>query len=167
MKLEFVNRTREVLPRRKLERLVRKIIPLLSRHGLWHRPYRGLTVVFIPDGESKKLNTRFRKKPKPTTVLSFDYGEQGELLFAPGVIRNEAERSGQDFETALLRLIIHGMLHLGGLHHERSPKTAKTALQVEEILFSRVTRAEKYDASPSRFIRSSRLARLARQARRN
>lgn len=141
MKIEVVNRTKIRVVSQRLIRSVQKSISLLQRERLWKKQYQVLALVLIPNRESRALNVRFRKKARPTNVLSFDYGTVAEIILAPGVIRNEARRSGQGFGPALLAFVLHGLLHLAGLHHEKSAKMAQKVSYLEQRLFPRVAGA--------------------------
>ncbi len=86
-------------------------------------PNAALDVYVAPDAVMHALNRRYRKKNKPTTVLSFgatgDFPRPdlkkgtrylGELFLDPGYIQAQ----GQDVE----RLFIHSFFHLLGYTHE-------------------------------------------------
>jgi len=67
----------------------------------------------------QQLNRRFRKKDKPTDVLSFPRTDGGGdiAISAPIAIENAA-RYGHQPADELKVLILHGMLHLAGYDHE-------------------------------------------------
>lgn len=97
-----------------------------------------MTLVFVSDQESAKLNARFRKQPKPTSILSFDYGSSGELIVPPHLIRRAAARAGEPFRMRLAALVVHGMLHLAGFHHEPSRRRARHFDRVEREVLERL-----------------------------
>ncbi|QQR82563.1 rRNA maturation RNase YbeY [Candidatus Campbellbacteria bacterium] len=77
-----------------------------------------LTIVFIGDTFSKRLNTTYRDKHKSTNVLAFPLSKtSGELYINIPCARREAAR----FESTILEhvhfLFIHGLLHLKGYDH--------------------------------------------------
>lgn len=85
------------------------------------------------DEEVRALNAHYRKKDKPTNVLSFpmvqtdlieglsnsDDGEVllGDIILARGVCVAEAAEKGVDVETHATHLVVHGTLHLLGYDH--------------------------------------------------
>jgi len=76
-----------------------------------------LSLAFVSKVEIKKLNKKFRKKNKPTDVLSFELRDRnylGEVVICPEVVEEE----GED----VLRVFVHGILHLCGYDHENSAK---------------------------------------------
>lgn len=86
---------------------------------------KDVSVVLIGTEEIKALNKKYRKKNKPTDVLSFNYGDLGEVVLCPEVIRENAEKFGNIFKKEIARILIHGMLHLAGYDHEKSAKEAE------------------------------------------
>jgi len=88
-----------------------------------------VSVNFIGDDESHKLNKQYRNKDYATDVLSFNYesdvevvGENKELLGELYINIEQAKRQAKDFDNTLeeeiAELTAHGMLHLLGVHHE-------------------------------------------------
>jgi len=81
-----------------------------------------LTIVFADDAESKALNSRYRKKEKPTDVLSFPSdmpGYLGDILISVPVAIKQSREYGVTLTDELTRLIVHGVLHLLGYEHEK------------------------------------------------
>jgi probable rRNA maturation factor len=88
-------------------------------------------VAFVSSPTSRALNTRYRRKRRPTNVLSFQYqpaldGVIGELILCPAVIRQEAPRSG--YRDRLRFLIEHGLIHLRGLDHQSAREQKQWAV---------------------------------------
>jgi probable rRNA maturation factor len=83
--------------------------------------------------EIKRLNQRYRKKNKPTDVLSF--GVIGEEIAEIVICPEEVEKNGEDFKKELTRVLIHGILHLFGYDHEKKKSEAeKMFLKQDEYL---------------------------------
>ena len=71
--------------------------------------------------EMRELNRRFRKKNKPTDVLSFPSGMPklaGDIAISAEIAASNADQLGHSIETELKILILHGLLHLAGYDHE-------------------------------------------------
>jgi probable rRNA maturation factor len=71
--------------------------------------------------ELQKLNRRFRKKDKPTDVLSFPSAMpklSGDIAISADIAAANAADIGHSTETELRILILHGLLHLAGYDHE-------------------------------------------------
>lgn len=77
-----------------------------------------LSVAFVSPEKSHEINKKYRKKDKPTNVLSFALREnEGELVLCKSVIEKEAKELDKKYDEWLIFLIIHGMLHLKGYDH--------------------------------------------------
>ncbi len=65
------------------------------------------------------LNRRFRRKNKPTDVLSFPRPSGGDIAISAQIARENAQRYGHSLAAELKILVLHGMLHLAGYDHEK------------------------------------------------
>jgi probable rRNA maturation factor len=71
--------------------------------------------------EMRELNRRFRRKNKPTDVLSFPSAIPklaGDLAISADIAAANAAGLGHSTESELKILILHGLLHLAGYDHE-------------------------------------------------
>lgn len=69
----------------------------------------------------RTLNRTFRKKNKPTDVLSFPSvspGVAGDIAISLEIAAENAAELGHPLATEVKILILHGMLHLAGYDHE-------------------------------------------------
>ncbi|MEZ5399849.1 MAG: rRNA maturation RNase YbeY [Bryobacteraceae bacterium] len=75
------------------------------------------------DGELRRLNREFLGKDAPTDVLSFPSGtgegRLGELAISADRARAQAADHGHGVEDEIGILMLHGVLHLMGMDHER------------------------------------------------
>lgn len=77
-----------------------------------------LSFAFISKNRIKLLNNTYRKKDEPTDILSFPLSKNsGEILICKTVAKTKASSFGKNLQEYILFLVIHGMLHLKGLHH--------------------------------------------------
>ncbi len=96
----------------------------LARVMRYRRP-RSIGVAWVDLAEMRRLNRQYRQKDRPTDVLSFEAealeerreGYMGDLLVCPAYAATEARRRGLHPKEELLRLVIHGTLHLAGYDH--------------------------------------------------
>ena len=87
----------------------------------------------------KNINRQFRKKNKPTDILSFqsaDPNSLGELLLCTDVLKEQAVRHGHLFSDEVMYMLIHGLLHLLGYDHEASPKEEKLMFRLQDKCFN-------------------------------
>ena len=77
-----------------------------------------LSIALVSAKKSREINKKYRKKDKPTNVLSFAFNKnEGELLLCPSVIKKEMKKFGRSYKELEGFLVIHGMLHLKGFQH--------------------------------------------------
>ena len=92
-----------------------------------------ISVRLTSDDHVRALNSEWRRKDKPTNVLSFPMAEPyeyqdetfaekelllGDIILARGVCETEAADKHVDVEDHATHLIVHGTLHLLGYDHE-------------------------------------------------
>ena len=71
--------------------------------------------------ELQALNRRFRRKNKPTDVLTFPSaspGLRGDIAISLEIAAANAAELGHSLANEVKILILHGMLHLAGYDHE-------------------------------------------------
>lgn len=85
-----------------------------------------VTVKLGSSREARKLNREYRKKDYPTDVLSFPLNQKlpggyylGDIFICYPLVREQAIRFNIPLKNELLRLMIHGLLHLSGYDHEQ------------------------------------------------
>lgn len=92
-----------------------------------------LSVRLTGDEEVRALNAQYRRKDKPTNVLSFPMAETyeleqadedgpdimlGDVVLARGVCGREAEDKHVPIADHAAHLVVHGTLHLLGYDHD-------------------------------------------------
>jgi probable rRNA maturation factor len=101
-----------------------------------------LSVRVVGKTRSRSLNAHYRRKDKPTNVLSFSGAGSvpdgryflGELVICAPVVAHEALNQGKTLESHWAHMTIHGVLHLLGFDHERAREAAKMAAREIQIL---------------------------------
>ena len=87
-----------------------------------------VNVVLTDDAGIRDLNRRFRRKDKPTDVLSFESNAPrlpgvphllGEVYISRERARVHAEEYFVTYRQELRRLVLHGLFHLLGLTHKQ------------------------------------------------
>jgi len=94
--------------------------------------------------ESRKLNFTYRKRNRPTNVLSFPYGKGGgDVVLCHPVIAREARAQGKSLAAHYAHLVVHGILHLRGYDHEK--KRDARRMEAREVrLLRRLGFADPY-----------------------
>lgn len=87
------------------------------------------------------LNGRYRGLPEPTDVLSFGRGGvpapgvlEGDLALCPDYVARNGREFGVGFEEELLRVTLHGLLHLLGWDHGTNDPEEPMLRYQEELL---------------------------------
>ena len=101
-----------------------------------------LSVRVVGRARSRSLNAHYRRKNKPTNVLSFGGAGDapdgrhylGELVICAPVVAHEARVSGKPLRAHWAHMTVHGVLHLMGFDHEAAQEAAKMAAMEIQIL---------------------------------
>jgi probable rRNA maturation factor len=91
-----------------------------------------ITIRIVNSEEIRSLNKKFRKKDKPTNVLSFPYTDDeeiGDIIICADVVKQEAKEQNISEPKHWAHMAIHGFLHLLGHDHQ----TKKSANEMEKL----------------------------------
>ncbi len=90
-----------------------------------------LSLLFTDDAYIAKLNEKYLGRQGPTNVIAFPMsgGPEpdvesvmlGDVVISVDTAAEEAGQLHESLEETTYRLLIHGILHLLGYDHERSP----------------------------------------------
>ncbi|MBR6016835.1 MAG: rRNA maturation RNase YbeY [Prevotella sp.] len=76
--------------------------------------------LFCDDEKILEVNREFLSHDYYTDIITFDYCESdtlnGDLVISLDTVRSNAEKFQKAYDEELHRVIIHGILHLCGLH---------------------------------------------------
>ncbi len=125
-------------PSRKLKNVARKVLEIVEQDQA------ELCLVLTGNAEIQKLNAKFRKRNYPTDVLSFPAGEElpvgvqllGDVVISVEKAREQAKQRARTLDEEIVTLLIHGIVHLLGYDHERSPKDARITGRLENKIYS-------------------------------
>ena len=82
-----------------------------------------VSLVFVGDLRSQKLNRLYRGKSKSASILTFPLSKhEGEIFINLSQVKRDAKRYDQSHKNFLTRVFIHGLLHLKGLRHSSTMK---------------------------------------------
>ena len=80
-----------------------------------------ISVTFVDASTIATLNETHLGRPGPTDVIAFNLSEPkrplGDIYVCPEVAAKSAEEWGLELREELLRLVIHGLLHVAGHDH--------------------------------------------------
>jgi probable rRNA maturation factor len=116
-------------------------IPSDRRLRAWAREVlRGEAIVtlrYVGEAEGRRLNRDFRGRDYATNVLTFVYGTQplcGDVVICAPVIAAEARAQEKEVAAHHAHMVVHGLLHLTGLDHERAADARAMEARERRIL---------------------------------
>ena len=102
-----------------------------------------LSVTLVDDAEIRRLNREYRGRDRPTDVIAFSLGSPeeplGDVYVGADQARRQAEALGMPLSEELVRLAIHGTLHvLGHDHPDGDGRFASSMYVLQEQLLGEV-----------------------------
>jgi probable rRNA maturation factor len=102
-----------------------------------------LSIALVDDPEIEILNTQWRTRPTPTDVLSFSQieGEKsggrarllGDVVISVETASRQAAASHRGLDERVIRLLIHGLLHLIGHDHEEDEEASRMGAEERRL----------------------------------
>ena len=110
-------------------------------------PTAQLSLSLVGKTRMRSLNRKYRGRDYPTDVLAFPMGSMGEqtevflgdVVICLPVAIGQASRFGNSADQEILRLLIHGTLHLLGYDHEQSPREATRMQRKERAIVQKLS----------------------------
>lgn len=100
-----------------------------------------INYIFCSDERELAVNREFLGHDYYTDVITFDYSTahtlNGDIFISLDTVRSNAEMVGVTFEKELLRILIHGVLHLTG-QGDKTPETKAEMTAKEEKALAKV-----------------------------
>jgi probable rRNA maturation factor len=107
-----------------------------------------VSIVIVNDEEITRLNDQYLQRSRPTNVISFPMASGdpsavhphllGDVVISADTAKRQAEAVGGKTGDEIIFLMIHGILHLLGFDHEKSPADRRKMEAKERELFSSV-----------------------------
>lgn len=105
-------------------------------------------ISLIGPARMRALNKRYRKMDKSTDVLSFPLSTTpikgytaislGDLFISQSDVAAKAAASDRDMTAQMTWTVVHGLLHLAGYDHEKSPVAAKKMFALESVILKKL-----------------------------
>ena len=94
-----------------------------------------INYIFCSDERELEVNRAFLGHDYYTDVITFDYSTaqtlNGDIFISLETVQSNAEMVGEPYEKELLRILIHGVLHLTG-QGDKTPETKAEMTAKEE-----------------------------------
>jgi probable rRNA maturation factor len=124
--------------------------PSDSRLCGWARLAAGgagrLTLRLVGLAEARRLNRTYRRRDYAANVLAFAYSRrplQGDIVLCHPIIRREAREQRKRLAAHYAHMVVHGVLHLRGMRHDRRA-AANRMERLERRLLARLGFADPY-----------------------
>lgn len=99
------------------EKVGRWIVEVARRHG---RRVGAITYIFCDDARILEVNKEFLNHDYFTDIITFDDTTgrliRGDIFISLDTVASNAETVGTTYDDELMRVIIHGILHLCGIN---------------------------------------------------
>ena len=97
-----------------------------------------INIIFLDDEKLRKINIEYLSRDYYTDIITFDYSEgsilSGDIFISVERVKENAERFNVDRNSELLRVIIHGILHLIGYTDTSDSEKQKMRLMEDKCL---------------------------------
>lgn len=102
-----------------------------------------ISLTFIDSTAMEALNQAHLGRAGPTDVIAFNLGEPdaplGDIYICPDVAADSAREYDVELSEELLRLVIHGVLHVLGHDHPEGPgRESSRMYRLQESILSRL-----------------------------
>ncbi len=97
-------------------------------------------VSLISDEEISRVHAQFMDNPHPTDVITFPYGEEGEILISVETAQRQAEEFDSPLEREITLYLVHGLLHLVG-YEDATPSSRDEMDALQEGLLAELLEA--------------------------
>ena len=100
-----------------------------------------INYIFCSDERELEVNRQFLGHDYYTDIITFDYSTagtlNGDIFISLDTVRSNAEEVGVSFEDELMRILIHGILHLTG-QGDKTPETKAQMTEKEELALEKL-----------------------------
>ena len=126
-----------------------------AAQAAWRKPASAQVTVRLVDlEEGRRLNREFRGKPVATNVLSFPAPASlsggssataylGDIVLCAPVLATESSEQGKSLRAHFAHMVVHGMLHLQGMDHQK-PIEAEAMETIEREILAGLGYADPY-----------------------
>jgi len=131
---------------RKKELFFNKVCKAFPKKYKFLKKKVSFTLLLSNNKSIKKLNKNFRNKNKSTDILSFPFSEKikilkesylGDIIISYNFIDKPKSQDLKFFKKKLIKIFIHGFLHLVGFNHIKD-RDYKKMLKEEDQIYKSV-----------------------------
>jgi len=135
--LDINNQTKFKVPQKKIAEIFSK-----AQNKLKIKKTQRLSFAYVSPQRIRKLNAQYRQKDYVTDVLSFAEDNKvvlpedsiGEIIICPVRAAKQAREFKHSFDDEILKLSLHGYLHILGYDHETDAEAKEMESWENKIL---------------------------------
>jgi len=122
--------------------LFNKLVKFFPKKYQFLKKKAYLTVLLADNKKIRSLNKKFRNKNKSTDILSFHIENEinleknlyiGDIIISYEYMNTPTDISNLEFNKKVIKIFIHGFLHLLGHDHKRLSEFKKMSKEEEKI----------------------------------
>jgi len=115
----------------------RKVVSWIKEIAESHQKITGeISIVFVCDSDILEINNQYLNHNYFTDIITFDYSSkniiEGDIFISVDTVLSNSVKYKSTFNEELLRVIIHGVLHLVGFK-DKKPNDKKAMRMNENI----------------------------------
>jgi rRNA maturation RNase YbeY len=99
-----------------------------------------ICIIFTNDETLVEINRKYLNHDSYTDIITFDYNHEnrieGDLFISAERVLENSKKFKVSFHDELLRVIVHGLLHLLG-YDDKNPKGKKAMTEMENLWLER------------------------------
>ena len=131
---------------KKKELFFKKVCKLFPKKYQFLRKKVSFTLLLSNNKNIKKLNRDFRNKDKSTDILSFPFSKKskiskktylGDIIISYNFVDKPKSQKQKLFKEKLIKIFIHGFLHLLNFDHKKNKEYAKM-LKEENFIYQSI-----------------------------
>jgi probable rRNA maturation factor len=121
------------LPARAVQRVAMAVLRAEGRAADPPSRRADVSIAFIGPARMRSLNRQWKGHDSATDVLSFALptpggGVTGDVYICPAIARQQAREQGLPVREELVRLVVHGTLHVLGYDHPDGPGRTRSPM---------------------------------------
>lgn len=109
--------------------------------GLYSKKTGNINYIFCSDKRILEVNNQYLQHDYYTDIITFDYSQgnkiSGDIFISLDTVESNSEEQKTNYKEELLRIIIHGVLHLCGQNdknpEDKTEMTRKENLALEQF----------------------------------
>ena len=132
----------------KLKKIIFHIVKKLPKQFIFVNKKVYISVLLTNNKKIKLLNKKFRKKNKPTDILSFPFFDKKDLkknlnnkkIYVGNIVisyEDFLKKNKNDLKNGFIKILIHGFLHLLNYDHKLN-KDYKNMRFIENQIFKKI-----------------------------